>query len=388
MNVLFVWTSKIRNAGGVGRVTETLGREFLKKGHQVAFLSTSPGDGYVEHGIHQYFCPSGKSPDADMNVQYITELLKTLETDVIINQTGTAIANLHALKIARSGDIKIYTVHHNCVRCMQEHHRLIVSENYRHKFYFRLMNNPFVFFAMKRLSKIRYGRYFRYCIENSDRLVLLSERYIRELKVYLRRFKQKKVVGIPNPVSFESEDDVEKLKENRILFVGRINFSQKKADLLIGLWEKLCYKYPDWEFDIVGDGPSLHELKQLAVNARLERIHFYGYQDPKPFFEKAKYFTMTSAYEGFPMVLTEALAFGVVPLAFDCFGALHEVVESGSNGVIIEPFNLESYSAELGKLMQNEEQRKKMAERGRISVQRFDAANVADLWMNLFTQTK
>lgn len=77
---------------------------------------------------------------------------------------------------------------------------------------------------------------------------------------------------------------------------------------------------------------------------KLKRITFYGFQNPDEFYKKSLVSCMTSNFEGFGMVLVEAMQYGCVPFAFDTFTALHDIIDDGVNGFIIPPFDEDKYA--------------------------------------------
>ena len=95
---------------------------------------------------------------------------------------------------------------------------------------------------------------------------------------------------------------------------------------------------------------------------------------------------MTSAFEGFGMTLVEAQQYGVVPMAMDSYLSLHDIVENGINGIIIENDNIEEYVSKLKKLMSNETERRSMAYAGLDSCKRFSVKAIVDHWEKLFNQ--
>jgi glycosyltransferase involved in cell wall biosynthesis len=339
-----------------------------------------------ESGITQYFCPDSSSTVSNQNLTYVLQLMHNLDTDIIINQSGINPYVLKGLARIRPEGVRLLSVHHNCIRCLLEHHSTIIKENYKHHILFRLMNNKGVYYILNYMNKLKYGRYFKNCIRYSDRLVLLSEKFIPELKTYIRNYPEHKVTGIPNPAPFKAAKDKSLEKENRLLYVGRINFQQKRADRIIEVWKRLFPLYPDWEFDVVGDGPALEDLKKMAEYEDLERIYFHGYCDPEPYLKRAKIFTLTSDFEGFGMVLVEAQAFGVVPVAFRCFSAIGDIIKQSKNGVIVDEYDLNQFVAELKKLMDDEPVRAEMGKAALNSVKDFAPAAIMDKWNRLFEE--
>ena len=105
----------------------------------------------------------------------------------------------------------------------------------------------------------------------------------------------------------------------------------------------MCHKYEDWSLIIVGGGRQLDEMRQLAANLKLVNVKFEGFQDPKSYYERASIFCMTSSYEGFGIVLVEAMQYGVVPMAFNSYISVTDIIENGVMVFLIEPFDIDAY---------------------------------------------
>ena len=102
---------------------------------------------------------------------------------------------------------------------------------------------------------------------------------------------------------------------------------------------------------IVGDGEQRPILERKAKN--MERVNFVGFSDPVPYYKESAIFCMTSNFEGFPMVLPEAMSFGVVPLAFDSFPAVSDIIIDNKNGFLIPPFSIKQYVKKIEILINN-----------------------------------
>ena len=93
----------------------------------------------------------------------------------------------------------------------------------------------------------------------------------------------------------------------------------------------------------------------MSKDLGLKKVHFYGNKNPIEYYKRAKILCMTSAYEGFPLVLAEAQTFGTIPIAFNSFASITDIIKDGDNGLLIEPFNISKYASILSELMENEE---------------------------------
>lgn len=88
------------------------------------------------------------------------------------------------------------------------------------------------------------------------------------------------------------------------------------------------------------------------------------------------------------MVLTEAMTFGVVPVAFNSYAAITDIIDDGKNGLLVPPFSHKEFARKLGSLMKDEELRREMSKNCVQYVRRFDIQNVADEWENAFDRLK
>lgn len=97
---------------------------------------------------------------------------------------------------------------------------------------------------------------------------------------------------------------------------------------------------------------------------------------------------MTSAYEGFPMSILETMQCGCVPIAFDTFSAIRDLIEDGKSGYIVENDHFDDFAEKMYFLMQNEDVRAQMAENGMQLVQRYSVDNIMKQWCDLFKKLR
>ncbi len=385
MNILFITSSNIvQNRGGVGRVTETLSKEFLKLGLEVTYLSLSKGEDIIDEVINRYHLPNGKNYIDFKNITYFKELIITKKINIIINQLGFSVPELKFIKANCPSTTKLLTVHHNCLKCLNDQYHNIYQKTLKLKGIYNIFNNKLGWYILKKIHKYRLGRDIRESIKLSDKIVLLSKKFIPEVSFYLSNFDKNKVVGISNPNPFKKVNVKIENKEKRIVFVGRLSIVQKRIERLIEIWEDVSLSYHDWYFDIIGDGGDRELIENMAREKGLNRINFHGFRDPKPFLEKAKILIMTSDFEGFGMVLVEAQTYGVVPIAFNCFSAIDDIILTNETGIIIDDFKIDIYIEKIKELIQNEKLLDNMAHNSIKSVGKFESSNVANKWMELF----
>jgi glycosyltransferase involved in cell wall biosynthesis len=95
---------------------------------------------------------------------------------------------------------------------------------------------------------------------------------------------------------------------------------------------------------------------------------------------------MTSAYEGLPMIITEALQKGCVPVCMDSFGAIHEMINDGIDGFIIPDKDIKNFTEKTELLLSNYEIRNRMMFNGRNNSRRFSMSKIGPKWIDLFKQ--
>ena len=244
------------------------------------------------------------------------------------------------------------------------------------------------FFKRNLFHGLFNGAMFTYITACADKMVLLSAGFVT--RFFPAKIFPKKVVAIPNFLSDElihQEVDLGQ-KKKEVLFVGRLDNKVKRIDLLLRVWLKIEEAVDDWSLNICGEGGDESMLKQMAADLGLKRVCFRGFVEPKEFYKTASVFCMTSAIEGMPMVLEEAASFGCVPLAFDSFESVSELITDGENGRLIQPFDVDAFAKALLELMKNECERTRLSVNTKRDVKRFDPEGIMSQWECLFEEVE
>ena len=93
----------------------------------------------------------------------------------------------------------------------------------------------------------------------------------------------------------------------------------------------------------------------------------------------------TSAFEGWPLCLTEAQANGVVPVAFDCVAGIRQILSpSGVNGCLVPSFSLHKYAEMLLSLLMDSEKLQKMRNNVILKSKEYSPEIVGQKWLGLF----
>lgn len=189
---------------------------------------------------------------------------------------------------------------------------------------------------------------------------------------------------IPDPLSFVPTQR-SPLKAKRVIAVGRYVY-QKGFDLLLQAWAIIERQYPDWQLAIYGDGnrlPYEQQLNNLDIDS--SRCHLNGptaniIQE----YVNSSIFAFSSRFEGFGMVLVEAMACGLPIVSFACPCGPRDIINNGEDGLLVENGNVEALATNLSKLMDNENLRMSLSQKGQMNVHRFDMEQVARQWKTLF----
>ena len=120
----------------------------------------------------------------------------------------------------------------------------------------------------------------------------------------------------------------------------------------------------------------------------MRNVEFVGFQDALPFIDRSSVLCLVSNFEGFPTVFTEAMSLGVVPIGFDSFSAIYDMIDHGKNGMIIPCFDYERYADALVALAKDDQMRIRMAEAAKQKVKEYNIPRIASMWKDLFEELK
>ena len=215
-------------------------------------------------------------------------------------------------------------------------------------------------------------------LKRLDRFVVLTEKD-KEAWVELDN-----VYVIPNPLSFILQN-VSKLTEKRVIVVGRY-CHEKGYDLLLKAWRIVQNSIADWRLEVYGEGDrSQYDEMISSLNIDRHRCILHGrssnIQDE---FEKSSLAVCSSKFEGFGLVITEAMSCGLPVVSFDCPWGPRAIIQDGEDGLLVENGNVEKLAEALIMMSQHPEMRSKMAAKAIENVQRFSIEKIAEKWRSLF----
>lgn len=215
-------------------------------------------------------------------------------------------------------------------------------------------------------------------IRRLDKMVLLTDSAMYDWPELDNKIK------ISDPLPFLI-DEKSSLLCKRIISIGRFDY-EKGNDLLLQVWKKVEKQMPDWQLDIYGNGnrePYLLQMRQLEIDS--SRCHLYGpINDVKKEYLDSSVFVLPSRYEGFGLVLIEAMACGVPVVSFDCENGPRSIITNGADGFLIPTFDIDAFADKLLLLMRDENLRRQMGEKAQKSAAKYDIDSIGLQWKQLF----
>ena len=368
------------NAGGVQRVTNNLS-QLLSVQNEVYIICFNKNE--KNRYVDNIPIVAVKS---DIELKNI---LDQLNIEVIINQTGYSVKFTKMLLYITNNKAKIINNLHINPLNFYDNHKNIIQELFNRK-KIGFLNTYFTRKIILRYHVWKQRKELGFIVKNTDAFVMLSEKFKPELFFLVPKLKKylHKIHGIGNPFQ-RPEVDIKALsKENIVLFVGRLDLSQKRVDLLLEIWKKLHVQSPDWKFWVLGDGAEKKNMEKYCLQNKLDRVQFFGKVDPTEYYKKAKIFHMTSAFEGFGNVLIEAQSYGCVPMLFDSYSAASDIVYHNENGILVQPFDCNEYAAETKNLMDNPVKTSELALNAYENVLRFSYEETYKKWEKVFETLK
>ena len=192
-----------------------------------------------------------------------------------------------------------------------------------------------------------------------------------------------RVVRIPNavtPLTGGAADPSSRV----VIAAGRLT-NQKGFDRLIPAFEQVVRKHPDWTLRIYGSGPHRRRLQRMIRDRGLyDNILLMG-QSSRMGDElaKASVYVMSSRFEGFPMVLLEAMSKGLAVVSFDCPRGPGDLITSGEDGLLVTNGDIDGLAQGLLQLVEDEERRRRLGAAAIRTAGRYDASSVGRQWDEL-----
>lgn len=340
------------NGGGTERVTSVVANNLYNRGYSVSIISCKEGETskfFIEKEISLFslHCEEQLNPfKRKLNAfRKLEKIVKKSNIDVLI-----------AVDVALYLYLWPLQKKHVCKCIAWEHFNFYINPN----------------------KMVRYAR--KLAAEQADCVVVLGK---NDLNNYLTHYKHtKNVTYIYNPIAVETSES-SPLAQKRAIAVGRLNH-QKGFDMLVESWSLIEKEVPDWKLDIYGQGPLKDHLQSRIDELKLQNIKLRGFSDDihKEYMNSSLFF-LSSRFEGFVLVLMEAMATGLPAVSFRCKEGPEETIDDGVNGFLVEEGNIKQFADCAMKLMKDEVMMKQFASKTKKDLGRFDTEVIINQWVEL-----
>lgn len=190
---------------------------------------------------------------------------------------------------------------------------------------------------------------------------------------------------IPNPVLCKSNIQVLPFsdRENLIVTLGRIDIFQKRHDILVKAFAKFEKMHPTYKLVIYGDGPDEGKINGLINECNLQGKVILGgvTKTPQETIQNAKFFVLTSDFEGIPNALIEAMSIGLPCISTDCRpGGAQLLIDNNKNGCIVPSGDIDALAQKMELLADNPEFADEIGRNAKNIVNDFSEEKIARMW--------
>lgn len=361
------------NSGGMERIVIDKANYLADKGYEVYIVTTE------QRGRNSFYvlAPSVKIIDLAVNYSLdngclwkkvlfhhfrrlrhrmlLTSVLKKIQPDITISTFGNEVTFLHKIKY---GGRKILEIH--------------FSKQFR--------------LQLNRSGIWRYIDLYRTYLD--ERLVCKYDSFVvltEEDKRYWGNIPN--ITVIPNFIKVIPKLRSEVIQK-KVLAVGRLSY-QKGFDRLIEIWDVIHRKHKEWSLDIYGSGEERDNLLNLIEQKGLSKtitIH-NPVSDLSQIYAQSSIYVLTSRYEGFPMVLLEAMSFGLPIVSYQCQCGPADLISNAYDGFLIKEDDTEAFIEKLSFLMDDFDMRKIISNNTLEKINKFRQDIIMSKWEILFMKT-
>ena len=266
-------------------------------------------------------------------------------------------------------DIIIKSCSHKGIKTIMESHTqgetVIISNKFKYnQFLFKLFFN--------------WDNYIMSCLRHCDCVVTLTKQDISFWSKYAKRIEV-----IPNMLTITPKK-VRDYEVKRIVSAGRY-MSEKGFDMLLEAWHMLPKEYHDWHLYIFGNG-NRNTYQNIVDKYNMgETVHLMpATNDIAEEFAKSSIYVMSSRYEGFGLVLAEAMSCGLPCVSFDCPYGPREIIKDGVDGMLANYKDVKDLAHKMCQFMSDTNLRRKMGEMAIKNIARYEPQSIMNQWISLF----
>lgn len=354
-NICFL-IGNLNNSGGTERVTSLIVNKLSKLGYNVSILS-------IIDGSDPFF-------DLNNNIKVSSLYAKKISFKRSLPSTILKIRNFVK---KQNIDTLVVVDSISCIFTIPALYGLKVNHICWEHFNF----NVDLGVKYRRIGRKWAARYCDYIVTLTRRDKELWEQGLKNIKA--------KIVPIANPTPYENVEYTPSLEFKTILAMGRLTY-QKGFDLLISAWSEVYRNNTDWILRVVGSGEDEEELKNqanlLGVSNSIDFVAVTN--DVESYYQTSSLYCLSSRFEGLPMVLLEAQAYGLPIIAFNCDTGPSDVIEHGKNGYLAENDNVKQLAFYIDEAInQTDIEYQRMILESRNRSQKFELSNIIKEWVKV-----
>jgi glycosyltransferase involved in cell wall biosynthesis len=228
------------------------------------------------------------------------------------------------------------------------------------------------------LNGFKY-KFFDICAAQFSKIIVPVDDFKNE-------FRSNNLIVIPNSLWFFTDSEPN-YNSKKVIAVGRHSY-QKNFEKMLSIWQKVVGKHPDWVLEIYGESDSNVDLKSVSnILGISKNVVFYdAVRNIDEKYLEASFFLLTSRFEGFGMVLIEAMASGLACISFDCLRGPKDIIKNNWNGFLIEVGDEEAFVEKVNLLIENEVVRIEMGNNAQKSTKKYNIDSIMQQWKSLFEE--
>ena len=215
-------------------------------------------------------------------------------------------------------------------------------------------------------------------IKKADKLVALTKGDAYEWKKF-----NDNVVTIPNIAHLNDSGRYSTTSGKHVIFVGRLA-TQKGLPQLLDIWDIVHSQHSDWTLDVYGEGEMEEWLRSQDSFKDNNIVLHRPTSDIMERYIDSSIFVITSDYESFGLVITEAMSCGLPVVAFDCPYGPREIITDGKDGFLVKPNDCKGFAERICWLIEHPEERVKLGQAAVKSSQRYCSKNIMPKWIELY----
>ena len=215
-----------------------------------------------------------------------------------------------------------------------------------------------------------------------DAFVVLTEGGLRDYEKHLNGKAELRLI----PNSARDLGEPADLSAKTVLAAGRLT-KQKGFDMLLPAWAQVAPKHPDWRLRICGEGALRKQLEaQIEELGLADSVALPGACDMDEAMGNASIFVMSSRFEGFPLILIEAMSKAMAVVSFDCPTGPADVIDTGRNGILVPFRDVDALARGILDLIEDEDLRRRCGSAAADTARYYRIENIGSMWDELFAE--